>query len=150
MRVAAPSTAHGTNLAGWRLHVAAFLAAATALRLCNLGMFSLRLDEILLVLRSRGTLAETWAACAAHGEHPPLSALVMSLLYGVGASDDLQRLVPILLGLGSIALLVVWTRDDFGPTVGVAAGWLAALSPYHLRYSQEPRPTCMGACSSPS
>ena len=33
-----------------------------------------------------------------------------------------------------------WTQDDFGPTVAVAAGWLAALSPYHLRYSQELRP----------
>lgn len=125
---------------GFRRHLVVLLSVAGILRVCNLGTFSLWLDEILLVLRSRGTLTETWEACAAHGEHPPLSALVMAMLYGLGASDDLQRLVPILLGLGSIALLVVWARNHFGTVAGLAAGWLAALSPYHLRYSQELRP----------
>ncbi len=109
-------------------------------RLCNLGTFSLWMDEIFIARRARGSLAATWAACVENAEHPPLSALMMYLGRSIGASEDVQRLVPILLGAGSLALIVLWVAEHFGQRVAVVAGLLAAVSPLHIRYSQELRP----------
>ncbi len=121
-------------------HLAGIAVVASVLRLCNLGTFSLWLDEVLITQRAQGSLRETWVACQANAEHPPLSALVMSACHSLGFSDDLQRLVPIVLGVATLVLLAHWAAAHFGRPVGLLAGFLGALSPLHLRYSQELRP----------
>jgi len=115
------------------------LLLALVLRVCNLGCFSLWLDEVFQVQRSHGSLAEAWFPTSVD-VHPPLSALVMTFGYRLGLSDTAQRLVPVGLGGLSILLLVAWARRRFGDVVALTVGSLAALSPFHLRYSQELRP----------
>ena len=114
---------------------------ATAARTFNLGTFSLWLDEILLVVRAaQGSPAAVWATCVRNAEHPPLAALAISPLVAAGASDAALRLLPIGLGVASVLLLASWTSRRCGRPAGVAAGLVAALSPFHVRYSQELRP----------
>ena len=114
------------------------LSAST--RLCNLGTFSLWLDEILMVERARGTVAAAWRASAANAEHPPFTAVLMSMGYGAGLGDTAQRLLPIIAGILTVLLLAAWVARHLGRRAGIIAGVLAALSPLHVRYSQELRP----------
>lgn len=115
-------------------------AAAVLVRVFNLGTFSMWLDEILLVERASGSFAQVWAACVGNGEHPPLSAFLLNLAERLGASEAALRLVPIAAAVAGLLLLIVWAARVFGHRVGVLAGVVAALSPFHLRYSQELRP----------
>ncbi len=137
-------SADRTASAGAALTLRALVAlavVATAARTFNLGSFSLWLDEILLVVRAaQGSPAAVWAACVRNAEHPPLAALALSVLMTLGASDTILRLLPIALGVASVLLLAAFTSRRFGWRAGVAAGLVAALSPFHVRYSQELRP----------
>lgn len=138
-----PST-EGAFDGGTALTPRAILAltfVASAARTFNLGTFSLWLDEVLLVVRAaQGSPAAVWTACVRNAEHPPLAALALSPLVAAGASDTLLRLLPITLGVASVVLLAAWTSRRFGCPTGLAAGLIAALSPFHVRYSQELRP----------
>jgi hypothetical protein len=98
------------------------------------------LDEILITLRAQGSLTETWHACQANAEHPPLPALVMSVGNTLGFNEHMQRLIPVVLGVATVVLLAKWSAHRFGLRVGLLAGFLCALSPFHIRYSQELRP----------
>ena len=115
-------------------------ALAAAARIFNLGTFSLWLDEILLALRAQGSFADTWAACRANAEHPPLSALAMNVLYDLGASDVVQRLLPIALSVAATVLLAAWTGRHFGRLAGLFTGLVMALTATQVRYAQELRP----------
>lgn len=124
----------------WRALVALGLVATVA-RTFNLGTFSLWLDEILLVVRAaQGSPAAIWAACVRNAEHPPLAALALGALVAMGASDVVLRLLPIALGVASVLILASFTSRRFGQPAGIATGLIAALSPFHVRYSQELRP----------
>lgn len=122
------------------LDIAGLGALAMAARTFNLGTFSFWLDEILLLTGSRGGLAEVWAASRASAEHPPLAALATAALSAAGLPDDLQRLLPIGLGVATVLLLASWAARGFGRAAGLATGLVAALLPFHVRYSQELRP----------
>lgn len=134
------TSAHGRG--GRRLFpfLIVIVGVAAAVRTFGLGSFSMWLDEILLVERSRGTWATVWAACVGNGEHPPLSALALNLGARVGLTDPLLRLVPVVAALGGLVLLLRWTARVFDRRVALIAGLVAAFSPFHLRYSQELRP----------
>ncbi len=119
---------------------AAVAVIALAARTFNLGTFSLWLDEILLALRAQGSLAQTWVACRANAEHPPLSALAMNVLYGLGFSDTAQRLLPIALGVATVVLMARWTASHFGRAAGLFTGLVLAVNAIQVRYSQELRP----------
>jgi hypothetical protein len=119
------------------LHLIAVGVVAAVFRICNLGTFSMWLDEILIMLRAQGSLAETWRACQANAEHPPLPALVMSIINILGCNEHIQRLVPVVLGISTAVLIVVWVSAIFGRRAGVLSGLLCALSPFHIRYSQD-------------
>jgi len=123
-----------------RRDLAAIVTLAAAARTFNLGTFSLWLDEMLLALRAQGSLADTWAACRANAEHPPLSALAMNLLYDLGATDIVQRALPIALGVAATALLAAWAGRHFGRLAGLFTGLVMALVAVQVRYAQELRP----------
>jgi hypothetical protein len=110
---------------------------AAVLRVCNLGRLSMWLDEVLITLRAQGDLAATWKACQANAEHPPLPALVMSVGNTLGYNEHLQRLVPVVLGISTAVLIAVWVSAIFGRRAGALAGLLCAISPFHIRYSQD-------------
>jgi hypothetical protein len=118
-------------------HLAGIGMVAAVLRTCNLGAFSMWLDEILITLRAQGSLSETWLACRANAEHPPLPALVMSVGNTLGFNEHVQRLIPVALGITTVVLVAAWVSAVFGRRDGVIAGLLCAISPFHIRYSQD-------------
>lgn len=120
---------------------AALLVAglAVVLRVANLGTFSLWLDEVFTMRVAAKPLAETLALCAADAENVPLYAVVANLGLKLGLGDPWIRLLPIAAGLISIWLLAVWSHRNFGRTVSVIVAVFCAVSPFHIRYSQELR-----------
>jgi len=78
---------------------------------------------------------------AAAGDiHPPGYYI---LLHGwralAGHSEFALRFPSALAGVALVALTLRLGRRSFGRDVGLAAGWLAALSPFAIYYSQEAR-----------
>ncbi|MGZ8868193.1 MAG: glycosyltransferase family 39 protein, partial [Thermoanaerobaculia bacterium] len=76
--------------------------------------------------------------------HPPLDYVVQHALGGVGAPEWARRIPAVVFGsvtAGFIMLLGYWWHS---PVAGTVAGFLLAISPNHIRYSQEVRPYAMG------
>lgn len=77
--------------------------------------------------------------------HPPAYFLFIHLwnrLFGDG--EIMLRLPALLAGLASICLAGRLVSTRLGPQAGFAAGWMMALSPVHIWYSQEARPYSAG------
>jgi len=123
----------------WWLALVLILVAAAVLRLCNLGSFSLWLDEVVTVEWGALPLSKLLAASAGDAENVPVYLIVAHLAQGFGLGEPWIRLPSILAGLGSIFLLMVWTRRRFCDGVALATGVVCALSTFHIRYSQELR-----------
>jgi len=123
----------------WWSVTAAILMAATVLRICNLASFSLWLDEVVTIEFSALPLPKLLAASAGDAENVPVYLIVTYLARLIGLDEPWIRLPSILAGLGSILLLMVWTRRRFGECVALLTGAFCALSPFHIRYSQELR-----------
>lgn len=123
-----------------RRDYAVLAAVGLGARWLSLGTFSLWLDEILLLRRASGSLAETWAACWANAEHPPASALASALVWSLTSSELALRWLHVVLGLLAAALATAWVDRWFGRRPALAAGTLLALSPFAVRYSHEIRP----------
>jgi uncharacterized membrane protein len=112
---------------------------ALFLRVCNLGTFSLWLDEVFTMTVASLPLADTLAACAADAENVPMYAVVANLGLRMGLNEPWIRLLPVAAGMASIALLAVRTRRHFGGGTALATAAFCALSTFHIRYSQELR-----------
>jgi hypothetical protein len=122
------------------LGVAVLIGVVAAfLRVCNLGTFSLWLDEVFTMRVASKPLLDTLAACAADAENVPFYAVVTNLGLRAGLDDPWIRLIPITAALVSIALLAVWTDRHFGRSVALLTAAFCALSSFHVRYSQELR-----------
>jgi len=116
------------------------LVLAAALRVCNLGTFSPWLDEVFQLQRVDAPLEDLWKGSSLYPDLPPGSALLMRVFTILGSDVTGLRMVSILFGLGSIGLLMMWVSRRFGRWTGLLSGALVAVSPYHIRYSQELRP----------
>jgi len=123
----------------WWLALTVILVAAAWLRICNLGTFSLWLDEVFTMVRSTLSMPELLAESAADAENVPLYLIVTHICLGLGMTDPWLRLVPILAGLGSILLWAWWCRIQFGARISLLTAGFMALSTFHVRYSQELR-----------
>ena len=122
------------------LGVAVLIGVVAAfLRVCNLGTFSLWLDEVFTMRVASKPLLDTLAACAADAENVPFYAVVTNLGLRAGLDDPWIRLIPITAALVSIAFLAVWTDRHFGRSVALLTAAFCALSSFHVRYSQELR-----------
>lgn len=115
------------------------VVAALALRVCNLGMFSLWLDEVFTLHFASGTLRQTLDACAGDAENLPMYALAVNLGQRLGLGEHTLRLIPVTLGVLSIVLLAGWVSRHLGQRAALLTGLYCALSPFHIRYSQELR-----------
>lgn len=117
---------------------------AAAPRLLGLGHVSLWLDEILGTLQASGGFREGLAAIRADRVHPPAwFALDWSWLQ-VSAAEPWRRLLPVALGILTVLLLADLACRWFGRRVALATALLAAVAPFHVRYSQELRPYSLG------
>lgn len=112
---------------------------ALFLRVCNLGTFSLWLDEVFTMTVASLPLADTLAACAEDAENVPMYAVIANLGLRVGLTEPWIRLLPVAAGMASIGLLAVWTRRHFDRGTALATAAFCALSTFHIRYSQELR-----------
>ena len=120
------------------------LLLALAARLIGLGRFSLGNDEIHEVRFAKLPLRECLRKVADDKVHPPLEYLLQHALTKLGVSDDARRLPAVAAGVGTVALVMLLATRWFGGAAGLAAGALLALSPIHVRYSQEVRPYALG------
>jgi len=117
----------------------AILLLALGLRVFRLDGQSLWYDEgtsVALAGRSLSTITRSAAADI----HPPF---YYYLLHGwtalAGFSPTAVRSLSALIGTALVALTWVLGLQLFGPTVGLTAAFLAAVSPFQVYYSQETR-----------
>jgi uncharacterized membrane protein len=115
------------------------VAAAALLRLCNLGTFSLALDEGLTLMRAVLPFPEMIASCAADADNVPLYLVITYCSLRLGLVEPWLRIVPIAAGVASIVVWSWWARRHFGSTASLLLAGFMALSTYHVRYSQELR-----------
>ncbi len=120
------------------------LVLALAVRLIGIGRFSLGNDEIHEVRFAKLPLRECLEKVADDKVHPPFDYLLQRGLTELGVSDDARRLPAVAAGVGTVALVMVLATRWFGGAAGLAAGAILALSPIHVRYSQEVRPYALG------
>lgn len=119
-------------------------AVAAGPRLVGLRHVSLGLDEILETLQVGHGYSAAWAALREDSVHPPLWGMLDATWLHVIDTELARRLLPILFGVATVALLSQWAARTFGRRIGLATGLLAAVSPLHVRYSQEIRPYSLG------
>ena len=114
------------------------LAAAAALRLVDLGRWSLDGDELYSWFDVQTLLAgEPWPFGAR--SHPLGYFLMAGVTALLGHSEWALRLGPALCSLGAVAALL-WMRRDVVPRgTALAAGTLAALSPWLVFHGQNAR-----------
>jgi len=115
------------------------LLLATVLRLYQLDGQSLWADEgnsAALALRSLDRIAHD----AGQDIHPPLYYWLLHFwVYACGRSETGLRSLSALLGVALVALTYLWGKHLFGRSVGLAAAFAAAISPFQVYYSQEAR-----------
>jgi mannosyltransferase len=140
-----------TRPAGHLLLIVAVLLLATALRFYQLDGQSLWADEgnsAALALRSLGQITRD----AGHDIHPPLYYWLLHFwVRAVGSSEVGLRALSALVGVLVVALTYALGRRLRGQPTGLAAAFIAAMSPFQVYYSQEARMyillTLLGAAS---
>ncbi len=123
----------------WGLALFAIVGIAFVIRLWNLGTFSLWLDEVVTLRFAALPFDRLLTACAGDAENVPFYAIVAFLGTRAGLAEPWIRLPFMIFGTAGIAVLMLWVRERLGTTAAVAAGAFAALSPFHVRFSQEMR-----------
>jgi len=115
------------------------LLLALGLRLYGLDAQSLWNDEgtsVALAQRDLGTIARD----AGHDIHPPLYYWLLSgWLRLAGTSEAAARSFSALLGVVLVLLTYALGRELMARWAGLAAAFLAAISPFQVYYSQEAR-----------
>ena len=116
--------------------VTAITLLAAALRFTNLGYDSLWFDEAL----TRQTAAAGFAAALAVRDHVPLLYWLTTVVLRLLPEHEVTlRLVSALAGVLAVPLMVALGRAARLPGAGLWAALLLAVSPFHIRYSQEAR-----------
>jgi hypothetical protein len=108
------------------------------LRLTGLRQQSLWFDEIDVVVRAQRPLGVVASTLTTAGENGPLYNILLALWIRIaGISEVAVRFPSAVAGLLAIPLLYLLARKLAGPTTGLVAAGLLAISPYHVWYSQE-------------
>jgi len=121
------------------------LSLAFALRLYHLPVKEMWYDEAFAVLYAEKGLASivygtvTPVEGAAADIHPLLYYFFLHSWMGIGQSPFIVRFPSVVVGLVSICLVYRIAGELFDTKVGLLAAVLAAISPFHIWYSQEAR-----------
>jgi len=127
-----------------RIAPAAIVLLALALRLIRLRHFGLGNDEIAEVFWSALPLREMLHYVMKDGVHPPLDYFMQFVLDRMTSTEWIWRVPRVLAGTATVALMMPLTRRWFDERAGWIAALLLAVSPIHIRFSQEVRPYAFG------
>jgi 4-amino-4-deoxy-L-arabinose transferase-like glycosyltransferase len=119
--------------------VVSLLVVALALRVYRLGAESLWLDEIGEALVAQGPLVGIFEGVKGHYGATPLDYLITAAVIRLSRAEWVLRLPAALWGTLSVYSLFRLGRRLGSPVIGGIAAVLLALSPFHIRYSQELR-----------
>jgi len=122
----------------------AIVLVALVLRLIRLTHFGLGNDEIAEVFWSSLPLRQMLHWVSNDGVHPPLDYFMQFVLDRISNSEWVWRLPRVLAGTATVALMMPLTRRWFDERAGWIAALLLAVSPIHIRFSQEVRPYAFG------
>jgi mannosyltransferase len=118
--------------------LAAVVVAGAFLRLTALNRQSLWFDEVDVVVRAQQPLETVLRTFVAEGENGPLYNILLALWVRLaGVSELAVRFPSAVAGTLSIPLIYLLGRRLVGPSAGLVAAGLLAISPYHVWYSQE-------------
>ena len=120
-----------------KIILALIVLGGLVLRLINLNQ-SFWLDEAAQVIESSRSFLSQFHIPSDF--HPPLYHVLLHFWMYFGNSEVWVRLLPVLLGTGSIILLYRVGTNLGNRKEGLIASLFLALSPYHIWYSQEARP----------
>ncbi|MEM3590437.1 MAG: glycosyltransferase family 39 protein, partial [Candidatus Bathyarchaeia archaeon] len=109
------------------------------LRLAFLDHRSLYLDEAWSLAAASTGLPDLLYVVAHYDMHPPLYYMVLSGFLALGESELAIRLPSAIFGALTIPLAYWLERRFLGERGGLLAAFLLAISPMHVRYSQEAR-----------
>ena len=110
--------------------------AAAAIRVANLDNDSLWFDEVLTL----NTAVQGLAAAGQVRDHPPLLYWLATLSLSMFPANEFAlRLPSLFAGILAVPLLINFGKTAPLPAAGLWAGFLLAISPFHVRYAQEAR-----------
>jgi Dolichyl-phosphate-mannose-protein mannosyltransferase len=122
----------------WHLAVLATAAGALALRLHTLTAQSFWFDEVLTAI---GAQSFAWVLYSAQiFGHPPLQYLVGWAAAGGAATEGALRAPFVAAGVAGVVVVALLGRRLVGPSTGLLAAGLLAVSPFHVELSQLARP----------
>lgn len=127
-----------------RVTPVAIVLLALALRLVRLTHFGLGNDEIAEVFWSALPLRDMLHFVIKDGVHPPLDYFMQFVLDRLSNGEWAWRLPRVLAGTATVALMMPLARRWFDERAGWLAALLLAISPIHIRFSQEVRPYAFG------
>jgi 4-amino-4-deoxy-L-arabinose transferase-like glycosyltransferase len=122
----------------------AIVLLALVLRLIRLTHFGLGNDEIAEVFWSSLPFRQMLHRVSNDGVHPPLDYFMQFVLDRISNNEWVWRLPRVLAGTAIVALMMPLTRRWFDERAGWIAALLLAVSPIHIRFSQEVRPYAFG------
>ncbi|MFC1817425.1 hypothetical protein ACFL0M_16180, partial [Thermodesulfobacteriota bacterium] len=121
------------------LSISLLLLLAVAVRFHHLDHESLWMDEILQSSYYPHAFARI-VTDAASQRQPPLDYWIGHLVYFISDSDFAVRTPAALFGVGAVVLLTIIIAKMCTWWVGIGTGFVAAILPFNIYYSQEARP----------
>ena len=115
-----------------------------ALRVHEITRWSMNNDEIAEVRWSSGRFTQVVYEAQRDAVHPPLDYFVHYAIAQMHGPEWLHRVPPAIFGIATIASIIILGSLWFSPVAGLVAGFLIAIAPTHIRFSQEVRPYSMG------
>lgn len=117
----------------------AVLLIAAIARIHHLDYESLWMDELRQVSYYPLSYKQIVAAAASQ-QQPPLDYWIGHIVYLFSSSDFAVRSPSMLFGFGTVFLLTLLANKLTNTPVSAGIGLIAALSPFHVYFSQEARP----------
>lgn len=118
--------------------VAAILLLALLTRVWGLDSESAWIDEAYSMVLAEHSIVEIIRGAAAD-QHPPFYYLLLHLWMFFGDGVIFARWLSVLIGWFGVYQAMLFAKDVGGHPVGLLSGFLVALSPLHVWYSQEVR-----------
>lgn len=109
------------------------------LRFYHLGFKSLWLDEAVIYLNSLGSISEIIQKNALRNSAPPTFTLLIRLITCFGNSEFWLRVPSCIAGILSIPVMYLAFKDYAGKRGATLGCLLLAISPVHIKYSQQVR-----------